>query len=172
MLALYDHEEVGSRSAEGADGPMLEAILERIVLSQGGTREDLHRAKARSTFVSADMAHAVHPNYADLHEPRHMPRLNEGPVLKVNSNMRYATNAGSARLFAQACEAEEVPLQRFVNRSDLACGLTIGPITAARVGIPTVDIGNPMLSMHSIREMCGSKDQELMVRAMRRFLSA
>ncbi|MBL4849282.1 MAG: M18 family aminopeptidase [Planctomycetes bacterium] len=170
VVALYDHEEVGSRSAEGEDGPMLEAILERIVLARGGSREDLHRAKAKSTFVSADMAHAVHPNYGDLHEPRHMPRLNGGPVLKLNSNLRYATNSASARQFIAACCAEEVPLQRFVNRSDLACGSTIGPITAARVGIPTVDVGNPMLSMHSIREMCGSADQILMIRAMRRFL--
>lgn len=172
VLALYDHEEVGSQSAEGADGPLLDAILERIVLARGGVREGLHRAKARSAFVSADMAHAVHPNYSDLHEPRHMPRINAGPVLKVNSNLRYASNPLSARLFLQACEQEEVPLQRFVTRSDLACGSTIGPITASRVGIPTVDVGNPMLSMHSIREMCGSGDQILMVRAMRRFLGA
>lgn len=172
VLALYDHEEVGSQSAEGADGPLLDAILERIVLARGGVREGLHRAKARSGFVSADMAHAVHPNYSDLHEPRHMPRINAGPVLKVNSNLRYASNPLSARLFTQACEQEEVPLQRFVTRSDLACGSTIGPITASRVGIPTVDVGNPMLSMHSIREMCGSADQVLMVRAMRRFLGA
>ncbi len=171
ILALYDHEEVGSKSAEGAGGPMLESILERIVISRGGSREDLHRAKANSTFLSADMAHAVHPNYGDLHEPRHMPRINEGPVLKINSNLRYATNSLSARRFIAACEAVDVPLQRFVNRSDLACGSTIGPITAAQVGIPTLDVGNPMLSMHSIREMCGSGDQILMTRAMARFLS-
>ena len=118
-----------------------------------------------------DRAHAVHPNYGDLHEPRHMPRINEGPVLKINSNLRYATNSASARRFIAACEAVDVPLQRFVNRSDLACGSTIGPITAARVGIPTLDVGNPMLSMHSVREMCGSGDQVLMTRAMARFLS-
>lgn len=171
VLALYDHEEVGSQSAEGAGGPMLESILERIVLARGGSREDLHRAKANSTFLSADMAHAVHPNYGDVHEPRHMPRINEGPVLKINSNLRYATNSVSARRFIAACEAVDVPLQRFVNRSDLACGSTIGPITAARVGIPTLDVGNPMLSMHSVREMCGSGDQVLMTRAMARFLS-
>ncbi|MGE0707183.1 MAG: M18 family aminopeptidase [Planctomycetota bacterium] len=171
VIALYDHEEVGSQSAEGADSPFLDSVLERIVLSRGGGAEDLFRAKARSCFVSADMAHAVHPNYADLHEKHHMPRLNAGPVLKVNSNLRYATNPSSARPFVQACKDADVPLQRFVNRSDLACGSTIGPITASRLGIATVDVGNPMLSMHSVREMAGSRDHERMVAAMSKFLA-
>ncbi|HBP17774.1 MAG TPA: M18 family aminopeptidase [Planctomycetes bacterium] len=171
VVALYDHEEVGSRSAEGADSPFLASVLERIVLSRGGGAEDLHRAKAKSAFLSADMAHAVHPNYSDLSEPHHMPRLNEGPVLKTNNNMRYATNAVSSRLFTRACQAAEVPLQHFVNRSDLACGSTIGPITAARLGIPTADVGNPMLSMHSVREMAGSQDHDAMTRAMSQFLT-
>ncbi len=165
-VALYDNEEVGSRSAEGADSPFLQAILERITLARGGTLEDGYRARARSLFVSADMAHAVHPNYSDRHEPRHMPRLNQGPVIKINTNLRYATNATTAEAFARAARAADVPYQTFVNRTDLACGSTIGPITAARLGIPTVDVGNPMLSMHSIREMAGSRDQAYMIAAL------
>lgn len=170
VIALYDHEEVGSRSAEGADSPFLESVIDRVVRCRGGDAEDVHRAKARSVFLSADMAHAVHPNYSDLHEPQHMPKLNAGPVLKINNNLRYATNAKTAHVFEEACRATEVPLQRFVNRTDLACGSTIGPITAARAGIPTLDVGNPMLSMHSVREMAGTADHELMIRAMTRFL--
>lgn len=165
-VALYDHEEVGSTSAEGADSPFLEGVLARITLARGGTVEDGYRARARSVFVSADMAHAVHPNYADRHEARHMPRLNQGPVIKINQNLRYATNAATAEVFARAARAADVPVQTFVNRTDLACGSTIGPITASRLGIPTVDVGNPMLSMHSIREMAGSADQPSMIAAM------
>lgn len=167
-IALYDNEEVGSASAEGADSPFLGAVLERIVLAQGDRLEDRHRAVARSLFVSADMAHAVHPNYRDLHEPRHMPRLNAGPVLKVNANLRYATLGTTAAAFLRYAREAEVPVQTFVNRTDLACGSTIGPITAARLGMPTVDVGNPMLSMHSIREMAGSADQAAMVAVLRR----
>ena len=165
-IALYDHEEVGSTSAEGADSPFLAGVLERIALATGGSREDVHRATAQSLFVSADMAHAVHPNYADRHEPKHMPRLGQGPVIKVNNNQRYATNADTASRFEAAARRVDVPVQKFVNRSDLRCGSTIGPITASRLGMPTLDVGNPMLSMHSAREMCGSQDQALMVKVM------
>ena len=168
VIALYDNEEVGSQSAEGADSPFLASVLERVTLGTGGSTEDVHRALARSLFVSADMAHAVHPNYADLHEPRHMPKLNGGPVLKVNSNLRYATNARTANAFAGYAREVDVPLQRFVSRTDLRCGSTIGPITASRLGIPTLDVGNPMLSMHSVREMAGSRDHEMMIKVMKR----
>jgi aspartyl aminopeptidase len=171
-IALYDNEEVGSESAEGAASPFLAAVLERITLLSGGSREDLHRALARSHFVSADMAHAVHPHFADRHEPQHMPRLNAGPVLKINSNLRYATNAATQSRFERLCREADVPFQRFVNRTDLPCGTTIGPITAARLGIPTVDVGNPMLSMHSIREMAGSQDHPMMIRALSRHFGA
>lgn len=167
-VALYDNEEVGSRSAEGADSPFLEAILERIALATGGTVEDGHRARARSVFVSADMAHAVHPNYADKSESRHMPRINGGPVIKVNTNLRYATTAATAEVFARAARAAEVEIQTFLNRTDLACGSTIGPITASRLGIPTVDVGNPMLSMHSVREMAGTRDHAAMIAVLER----
>ena len=165
-IALYDHEEVGSTSAEGADSPFLANVLERITLATGGTREDLHRAVAKSLFVSADMAHAVHPNYADRHEPKHMPRIGAGPVIKINNNQRYATNADTASRFEAAARRVDVKVQKFVNRSDLACGSTIGPITASRLGMPTLDVGNPMLSMHSVRELAGSQDQEAMVKVM------
>lgn len=165
-IALYDNEEVGSQSAEGAGSPFLASVLERITLATGDGREDLHRALANSFFVSADMAHAVHPNYSDRHEPRHMPRINAGPVIKVNSNLRYATNADTASRFERAAKEVEVSVQRFTNRTDLRCGSTIGPITAAKLGMPTVDVGNPMLSMHSAREMAGSKDQGAMIRVL------
>lgn len=171
-IALYDNEEVGSESAEGAASPFLAAVLERVALAfDNATREDLHRAMARSHFVSADMAHAVHPHHVDRHEPQHMPRLNAGPVVKINSNLRYATNAATQAYFERLCREADVPFQRFVNRTDLPCGTTIGPITAARLGIPTVDVGNPMLSMHSIREMAGSHDHPLMIKALTRHFS-
>jgi aspartyl aminopeptidase len=166
VIALYDHEEVGSQSAEGASSAFLWSLLERIVRTTGGTAEDVHRALARSLCVSADMAHGVHPNYADLHEPQHAPKLGGGPVIKVNGNQRYATNGATALRFERAARAAGVPVQRFVMRSDLPCGSTIGPITAARLGVATVDVGNPMLSMHSIRELASSQDQAAMVAAL------
>ncbi|MCM2256270.1 MAG: M18 family aminopeptidase [Vicinamibacteria bacterium] len=163
VVALYDHEEVGSQSAEGAGSAFLWGLLERLVRATGGSAEDVHRALAHSLFVSADMAHGVHPNYADLHEPQHAPKLGGGPVIKINTNQRYATNAATALRFERAARAAQVPVQRFVMRSDLPCGSTIGPITAARLGVATVDVGNPMLSMHSIRELASSQDQAAMV---------
>ena len=115
------------------------------------------------------MAHAVHPNYSDRHESNHLPRLNEGPVIKFNANARYATNAHSSAAFEALCREVEVPVQRFVMRADLGCGSTIGPAIATRFGVPTVDIGNPMLSMHSIREMAGSEDHAAMIKVMTHF---
>lgn len=172
VVTLYDHEEVGSGSAEGAGGGLAERVLRRIsdVEGPGARAGDWTRAAAVSMQVSADMAHAVHPNWSDRHEPEHMPRINGGPVIKVNRNQKYATNAGTEAYFARLCQEVEVPYQKFVNRSDLACGSTIGPITAARLGIETVDVGNPMLSMHSIRETGGTADPEYMVRVMTIFL--
>lgn len=172
LIALFDHEEVGSESAEGAGSPFLSATLERIVLACGGGREDVLRTIARSMCVSADMAHAVHPAFSDKHEPQHMPKLDLGPVVKVNASVRYATNAATQAVFERCCREADVPFQRFVSRTDLACGTTIGPITAARLGMPTVDVGNPMLSMHSIREMAGSKDHGLLIKALTRFLAS
>ena len=166
VIALFDHEEVGSESAAGAASAVLPRILERLA----GSREAFHQACARSTCVSADMAHAVHPNYASRHEPRHRPQLNGGPVIKTNTQQRYATSAATAAMFAELCRAEEVPVQHYVHRTDLPCGTTIGPIASTRLGIATVDVGNPMLSMHSARELAGARDPETMTRVLARYL--
>lgn len=170
VIALFDHEEVGSASAYGAHGPSLPAVLERIVLGLGGSRADYLQVLAGSLCVSADMAHAVHPNYADRHEPQHRPHLNGGPVIKVNSQQRYATCARTAAWFQELCKQEGVPVQHYAHRTDLPCGSTIGPITSTLLGIPTIDVGNPMLSMHSVRELCGAADPGLMIRVLSRFL--
>ncbi len=166
VACLFDHEEVGSESRTGAAGPLLETIVDRLVLARGGGPEARYRALAASTCISADMAHAVHPNYADRHEPGHRPLPNAGPVLKVNANQRYASDATSAAVFTRACEAAGVPWQVFVSRNSMPCGSTIGPITATRLGIPTVDVGCAQLSMHSARELCGADDPAYLVAAL------
>lgn len=177
VIALFDHEEVGSASAQGAGGSFLKDVLGRIVASVSAQAGDnapsaFQRAIAHSFCISADMAHAVHPNFSDKHEPRHMPRLGEGPVVKNNVQQRYATDGYSAARFRQLCRRAGVLCQDFVTRTDLACGSTIGPITATELGIATVDVGNPMLSMHSTRELCGSEDVGRMIRVMRQFLGS
>lgn len=172
VVVLYDHEEVGSRSSTGAGGTFLSDTLERISLAGAdgaGKEQAFARATSRSWLVSADMAHAVHPNYADRHEPGHRPRLGAGPVIKTNANQSYATDAESAGFFAALCDRVDVTTQNFVTRSDLGCGSTIGPISAARVGIRTVDVGNPMLSMHSCREMAASADVAPMISVLTEF---
>ena len=166
VIALFDHEEVGSGSAAGAGSSVLPRILERLVPD----REAFHQACARSTCVSADMSHAVHPNYASRHEAHHKPQINGGPVIKTNTQQRYATTAVTAAMFAALCREEEVAVQHYVHRTDLPCGSTIGPITSTLLGIATVDVGNPMLSMHSAREMGGSRDPALMTRVLARYL--
>ncbi len=170
VVALFDHEEVGSQSARGAGSPLLGDVLARIDAARPG-RGGLRRAIARSYLVSADMAHAVHPNRPDLHDGVHLPRLNGGPVVKVNANQRYATDAETGALFRDLCRRSEVPYQDFVMRQDLPCGSTIGPISAAGLGIRTVDVGNPMLSMHSIRELGGAKDPAAMTTVLTAFLA-
>jgi aspartyl aminopeptidase len=169
VAALFDHEEVGSETAYGAHSGFLPRALERIVLSRGGSREDYHRALAGSLCVSADMAHAVHPNYDSRHEARHKPVLNGGPVIKVNANQRYATSGATAALFRDLCKQAEVPVQHYAHRTDLPCGSTIGPIASTLLGVRTVDVGNPMLSMHSIRELGGTKDPAMMTRVLGSF---
>ena len=171
VLALFDHEEVGSMSDRGAFSELLGTTLERVVLAAGGSREDYHRAVAGSICASGDMAHATHPNYADRHEPSHQIVPNAGPVLKVNQNLRYATDAASAAAFALACDQAVVPLQRYVHRADLPCGSTVGPITAAQTGISTVDVGAAQLAMHSAREMMGAADPHLYAAALEAFLA-
>ena len=171
VLVLFDHEEIGSTSDRGAASTLLPAVTERIVLSLGGGRDEHLRALAGSVCCSADMAHATHPNYADKHEPGHQIALNGGPVLKVNSNVRYASDAHSSAALVLACEQAGVPLQRYAHRSDLPCGSTIGPVTAARMGISTVDVGAPQLAMHSCRELCGADDPPRYAAAMAAFLA-
>ncbi len=171
VVCLFDHEEIGSQSASGADGNLLPAVLERVVAGDGGDREAFLRALAASMCVSADGAHATHPNYPERHEPGHHVRLNAGPVLKVNSNVRYATDAVSGGALELAARRAGVALQHFVSRADLPCGSTIGPVTAARLGIPTVDVGVAQLAMHSARELCGADDPDAFARLLGAFLA-
>jgi aspartyl aminopeptidase len=166
VVALFDHEEVGSGSTAGAAGSVLETVLDRLVLARDGSPQDRHRALAASSCVSADMAHAVHPNYPERHEPGHRPLPNAGPVLKINANQRYASDAVTQALFTRACRAAGVPWQVFVSRNSMPCGSTIGPLTATRLGIATVDVGCAQLSMHSARELCGAEDPELLASAL------
>ncbi|MFE3634199.1 M18 family aminopeptidase [Streptomyces cellostaticus] len=170
VLAAFDHEENGSQSDTGADGPLLGSVLERSVFARGGSYEDRARAFAGTVCLSSDTGHAVHPNYAERHDPTHHPRVNGGPILKVNVNNRYATDGSGRAVFAAACERADVPFQTFVSNNSMPCGTTIGPITAARHGIRTVDIGVAILSMHSARELCGADDPFLLANALVAFL--
>lgn len=154
LLVCNDHEEVGSRSACGAQGPMLENFLMRLIPDS----EERLRCIDRSMMISADNAHGIHPNYSDKHDASHGPILNQGPVIKVNANQSYATNSETSALFRHWCEAASVPVQSFVTRTDQACGSTIGPITASALGIKTLDVGVPTFAMHSIRELAGTRD--------------
>ncbi|MPZ89399.1 MAG: M18 family aminopeptidase, partial [Nitriliruptorales bacterium] len=177
VLVANDHEETGSRTAEGAGGSLLTDVLQRLVAAIGGhlvpaDEQSWRIAIARSRLVSADLAHAVHPNYAERHEPGHQPRLGGGPVLKVNANQSYATDAGSGAWFAARCRDAGVGLQHFVSRADLPCGSTIGPITAAQLGVATVDVGVPALSMHSCREQVSTADIAPMAAALGAHLQA
>lgn len=166
-IVLYDHEECGSQSAQGAQSSFLRDVLARLVFARGGSGVDaLPRAIHHSLMISADMAHAIHPNHADKHEPAHAPLFGGGPVIKINNNQRYATDGETAARFEGFCRDAGVSCQRFVTRSDLACGTTIGPISAALLGMRTVDVGNPMLSMHSAREMCAAADVPKMIAAL------
>ncbi|MFR9750775.1 M18 family aminopeptidase [Nocardia sp. 004] len=171
VLVMFDHEEVGSQSDRGAQSDLLPAVLERIVLARGGGRADYLAALAGSVCASGDMAHATHPNYPERHEPAHRIEVNGGPVLKVNQNLRYATDAAGAGEFALACAQAGVPLQRYVHRADLPCGSTIGPMTAARTGMPTVDVGAAQLAMHSARELMGASDVPAYAAALAAFLT-
>jgi aspartyl aminopeptidase len=171
-IVLYDHEEVGSKSAQGAGSPFLQDVLARVADADEHAGHDaLSRAVARSLLISADMAHAVHPNYADKHEPAHRPVLGQGPALKTNVAQSYATDAETSARFALLCRRAGVTPQHFVSRSDQSCGSTIGPITAGRIGMKTVDVGNPLLSMHSVREMAAVADVQAMIRVMTAFFA-
>ncbi|MGH1441676.1 MAG: M18 family aminopeptidase [Cellvibrionaceae bacterium] len=166
LLVCNDHEEVGSASACGAQGPMLEQCLQRL-FSDNETRV---RIIDRSMMISIDNAHGIHPNYSDVHDSQHGPILNQGPVIKVNANQRYATNSETSSAFKHFCELANVPVQEFVTRSDLGCGSTIGPITATEIGVKTLDVGLPTFAMHSIRECAGAKDSQLLLSVLREFI--
>jgi len=166
VVVLYDHEEVGSESAIGAGSQFLESVLARLLACHAPTSDGFARAISGSLLVSADMAHAVHPNYADKHDKQHRPLLGKGPVLKINVSQRYATDGPTAARFRAACARAGVEPQHFVSRNDIGCGSTIGPIAAAGLGLRTVDVGGPMLSMHSCRELCASADVPVMIRVM------
>jgi aspartyl aminopeptidase len=171
VLALFDHEEVGSTSDHGAQSELLPTVLERITLAAGDAREAFLRRMSGSMVASGDMAHATHPNYPERHEPSHPIEVNGGPVLKVHPNLRYATDGRTTAAFALACAQAGVPMQRYEHRADLPCGSTIGPMTAARTGIPTVDVGAAQLAMHSARELMGAHDVRAYAAALQAFLS-
>jgi aspartyl aminopeptidase len=168
MLVCNDHEEIGSNSSTGAAGPFLKSVLERVLKN----REDFYRGISQSLLVSVDNSHGVHPNYPQRFDENHGPILNRGPVLKINANHRYATNAETGSFFRQVCKNAKVPLQEFVSRSDMNCGSTIGPITSSNLGISTLDIGIPTFAMHSIRETCGCQDILYLYQALNCFLDS
>lgn len=154
LLVCNDHEEVGSMSASGAQGPFLQSVLKRIA----GTEEAYQQMLAASMMISCDNAHGIHPNYASYHDNNHAPLLNAGPVIKLNANQRYASNSETSAWFKEICRQADVDVQSFIMRSDLACGSTIGPITSAELGVRTIDVGVPQFAMHSVRELAGSQD--------------
>ena len=165
LLVCTDHEEVGSSSACGAQGTFLQSVLERMA----GSHENYVRMIDKSMMVSADNAHAVHPNYVDKHDGNHGPEINMGPVIKNNANQRYATNSDTSSIFKQLCKKADVPVQAFVVRSDMGCGSTIGPITASEIGVRTIDVGVPTFAMHSIRELAGRWDAYYLFRVLKEF---
>ena len=166
LFLSTDHEEVGSASASGAQGPFLKSVLERITENAG----QLTQTISRSTLISCDNAHGIHPNYSDKHDQNHGPILNQGPVIKINNSQRYASNSVSSAKFKQLCATNDIPTQTFVVRSDMRCGSTIGPITATEIGIETLDIGAPQWAMHSIRETAGVQDCQYLYKALSAFL--
>ncbi|MDP2881761.1 MAG: M18 family aminopeptidase [Azonexus sp.] len=171
LCAFFDHEEVGSESATGAGGSFAQDVIARLAASAGLDSEDQRRMLAQSFFISADMAHAWHPNFPAAYEPCHHALVNAGPVIKSNANQRYSTSAETAARFMAICEKAGVPCQQYAHRTDLGCGSTIGPIVAARLGIPSVDVGSPMWAMHSIRESAGVLDHGYMIAALTTALS-
>lgn len=166
LLAAFDHEEVGSGTRSGASGPLLSDLVTRIGQGLGFVGDAYLAMLARSSCVSADAGHAVHPNYPGRHDVTNHPQVNGGPLLKINANQRYATDAPGAAIWARACRAAGVSTQPFVSNNAVPCGTTIGPLTATRLGIRTVDVGIALLSMHSARELCGSRDPYDLSRAM------
>jgi aspartyl aminopeptidase len=171
VLACFDHEEIGSDSRSGAAGPFLEAVLARIAESLGWVGDDFARAIAKSFLISADAGHSIHPNYPGLHDPDHQPVINSGPLLKLNANQRYTTEGPGTARWLRICRAAGVPTQPFVSNNAVPCGSTIGPLAATRLGIQSIDVGVPLLSMHSARELCGVQDLWWLSQALGTFYS-
>jgi aspartyl aminopeptidase len=171
VCAFFDHEEIGSESHIGAGGSFLSDVLQRISIATSAEREDTTRALAQSFLISADMAHAYHPNFPSSYDADHKVFVNKGPVIKSNANRRYSSESVSTAHFIQWCEEAGVPYQRYSHRSDLPCGSTIGPIASAKLGIRSIDVGCPMWAMHSIRESAGVQDHGYMIKVLRRFFS-
>lgn len=169
IVAAFDNEEVGSSTKQGADSELLSHILERIVICLGKSREDYFRAIANSFMISADLAHGVHPNAGEKHDPVLRPVLNGGPVIKLAASQSYTTDSNSAAVYEEICKRAGVPVQRFVNRSDLRGGSTIGPISSSHLAIRSVDMGTPILGMHSIRELGGVKDHLYCIKSFEEF---
>ncbi len=169
VLAIFDNEEVGSRSKQGAGSPILKDILKRIVIVQNKQEEDNQRAIYNSFMVSADMAHALHPNHPDKHDPVTRPVINGGPVIKIEGNQKYTTDSDSGAVFQMICKKAAIPYQKFVNRSDMQGGGTLGNVSAGQLAIRSVDVGNPMWAMHSIRETSGVDDHTYITKAFKSF---
>ena len=172
VCSFFDHEEIGSTSNKGADGSFLPDVLERIALATASNLEDFPRALAKSFMISADMAHAYQPSFPNAFDAEHKVFVNKGPVIKVNANNNYSSESISVAMFSDWCKQEDVPYQYYSHRCDLPCGSTIGPLTSAKLGIRSIDVGNPMWAMHSIRESAGVLDHEYMIRVMKRFYSS
>jgi aspartyl aminopeptidase len=172
LLAAFDHEELGSASRSGASGPVLADVLERIADARGLSTDQHHQAMAASWCLSVDAGHAIHPNYPQRHDPANHPVLNGGPLLKINTNQRYATDGQGAALWRRVCRAAGVITQEFVSNNALPCGSTIGPLTATRLGVRTLDVGLPLLSMHSARELAGTEDPLALTKAIEAFFAA
>lgn len=172
ILVCFDNEEVGSRTKQGAASPLLASLLERIVISLNGSREEYLRSLSKSFIISADLAHAVHPNHGEKADPVNRPVINEGPVIKISANQSYTSDSISSAVYSELCKDAGVPVQKFVNRSDLKGGSTIGPISSTHLDINSVDIGTPILSMHSIRELGGVRDHLYVLKSFEEFYKA
>ena len=172
MLCIFDNEEVGSQTKQGAGSPLFRNLFERILRQLGQDEESIQQTIYRSFMISADMAHSVHPNHPEKHDPVLHPLMNQGPVLKIHANQKYTTDGDSGAVFENICRMAGIPSQRFVNRSDMAGGSTLGNVSTTQLDIRSVDVGNAMLSMHSARELAGVEDQAYMLRAFETFYSA
>ncbi len=171
VMVLFDNEEVGSMTKQGAASPMLKSTLERVVINLGSGGDSYYRALSNSFIISADMAHAIHPNYRDKHDPTNKPLLNKGPVIKVSANQRYTSDSSSIAVIKEICEQAQIPYQFYVNRSDQKGGSTIGPVSTTQLDIDSIDIGNPLLAMHSIKELAGVKDHLDLIKLFQTYYS-